>query len=109
MLSLYTRTKAQCYNIVNHLERYWAELKDECMHPYRFMSLGTVQLAVEFKRLEHIFLRPHSNLNKKTPAEFLGIKIPKSITRNENEKWQSILKFAYTVNMMEKCGDLSNF
>lgn len=108
-VELYTRTKAQCYNIVNHIERYWSEIKDECMHPYRFMSLGTVQLAVEFKRLEHIFLRPHSNLKEKTPAEFLGIKIPKSITRNKNEKWQRILKFAYTVIMMEKYGDLSKF
>lgn len=103
-VELYTRTKAQCYNIVNHVERYWDELKDECMRPYRFMSLGTVELAVELKRLEHIFLRPHTNLCNKTPAEFLGVKIPKSITRNENEKWQRMLKFAYTVNMMERWG-----
>jgi hypothetical protein len=73
------------------------------------MSLGTARLAVEFKRLEHIFLRPHLNLDKKTPAEFMSIKIPKSITRDENEKWQRILKFAYTAIMMEKCGDLSKF
>jgi hypothetical protein len=108
-VELYTRTKAQCYNIVNHVERYWDELKDECMHPYRFMSLGTARLAVEFKRLEHIFLRPHLSLDKKTPAEFMSIRIPKSITRDENEKWQRFLKFAYTVIMMEKCADLRKF
>ena len=76
------------------------------MHPYRFMSLKTVQLAVEFKRIEHIFIRPHSELNKKTPAESLGIKIPRSIIQNENEKWQRMLKLAYTTIMLEKCGDL---
>jgi hypothetical protein len=105
-VELYSRTKAQCYNIVNILERYWLELKDECMHPYRFMSPSTARLAVEFKRLEHIFIRPHSDLNKKTPAEFLGIKIPRSIIQNENEKWQRILKLAYTTVMLEKFGDL---
>jgi len=105
-VNLYSRTKAQCYNIVNHLERYWLEIKEECLHPYRFMSLRTVRLAVEFKRLEHIFFRLHSELNKKTPAEFLGIKIPRSIIQNENEKWQRMLKLAYTTVMLEKCGDL---
>ena len=108
-VELYTKTKNQEYNVVNIMERYWNELKDECIHPYRFMSLGTVQLAVEIKRLEHIFLRPHRSLEEKTPAEFLGIKIPRAITRNRNEKWQRLLKFAYVINTMEKSGDLSTF
>jgi hypothetical protein len=108
-VELYSRTKKQCYNIVNILERYWHELKDECMHPYRFMSLGTVQLAVEFKRLEHVFLRPHSTLKGMTPAQFLGIKIPRSIIQNKSEKWRRLLKLAHNTIMMEKCPDLRKF
>ena len=108
-VELYSRTKKQCYNIVNILERYWHELKDESMPPYRFMSLGTVQLAVEFKRLEHVFLRPHSSLKGMTPAQFLGIKIPMSIIQNKSEKWRRLLKLAHNTIMMEKCPDLRKF
>jgi len=108
-VELFTRTKKQCYNIVNHLERFWGELKLECLHPYRFQSLATVQLAVEFKRLEHVFLRPHSDLKGMTPAQFLGIRIPRSIIQNKSEKWRRLLKLAYHTIMMEKCADLRKF
>lgn len=108
-VELYSRTKAQCYNIVNHQERYWMEIKDECLRPYRFMSLRTLSLGVEFKRFQHIYLRPHLSLGGKTPAEHIGILLPKSITRNVGEKWQRLLEFAYKVIMLEKCGDLRDF
>jgi hypothetical protein len=106
---LYTKTKAEYYAIVAHLERLWDEFKDESLLPYRFMSLRTVRLAVDFKRLEHFFVRPHTSLNENTPAEFLGICIPRSITRDENEKWQKLLKLAHRIIRMEKLGDLPDF
>ena len=106
-VQFYTRTKAQEYNIVNHIERYWRELKYECMKPYRFRSLETVQLAEELRRFHHIFFRPHSNLGGKTPAEHMGLKIP--ISHDPNKKWQLFLKNAYNVIAMEKDADLSKF
>ena len=108
-VELFTRTKKQCYNIVNYLEHCWGEFKLECLHPYRVQTLATVQLAVEFKRLEHIFLRPHTSLKGVTPAQFLGIRIPGSTIKNKSEKWRRLLKLAYNTIMMEKCGDLRKF
>lgn len=102
-VELFSRTKRQYYGIVNNIERFWGELKSECLHPYRFRSLRTLSLAVELKGLEHFFLRPHSQLKGRTPAEFLKIKIPRSILQsNKNEKWLRLLRLAYQMIMIEK-------
>lgn len=101
-VELFSRTKKQYYGIVNHIERYWQELKNECLHPYRFKSLTTVSLAVELKGLQHFFLRPHSKLKGMTPAEFLKIKIPRSIVESKDEKWQKLLTLAYQSLMIEE-------
>jgi transposase-like protein len=103
---LYTRTKAQEYNVIEFIERYWEELQDDCMSPYRFRSLETSRLAVELKRLDYIFLRPNSSLNGITPAAFIGIKIPGSIVTDQHKKWQKLLELANRVVAMEKSVDL---
>jgi hypothetical protein len=110
---LYTRTKAQEFYVIQNVERYWEELQEDCLRPFRFRSLETTRLAVDLKRFDYIFLRPNSspnsNLNGMTPAEFIGIKIPRSIISDRHKKWQKLLKLAYRVVIFEKSADLGKF
>jgi len=99
---LISKTKTQYYGIVNHIERVWAEFKSECLHPHRFRSLNTLRYAVELKRLQHNLLRRHTSLNGSTPAECLGIRIPRSVVESKEEKWQKLLKLAYQMVTIEK-------
>jgi len=101
-VKLISKTKKQNFGIVNYLERVWAEFKSECLHRYRFRSFNTLPYAVELKRLEHNLLRPHMSLNGLTPADCLKIRIPRSIVESREGKWQSLLKLAYRMVMIEK-------
>jgi len=101
-VKLISRTKNQYYGIVNYLERAWGEFKTECLHKYRFRSFNTLPYAVELKRLQHNLLRPHTSLNGLTPAEYLKIRIPRSIVESKEEKWQKLLKLAYQMVTIEK-------
>jgi len=101
-VKLISRTKNQDYGIVNFIESFWGKFKDEFLHKYRFRSFDTLSYGVELKRHEYIWLRPHTSLNKRTPAEFLQIRIPKSILRGKKGKWQKLLRFAHRIVMIEK-------
>ena len=101
-VELISRTKKQDYSIVNLIESFWGRLKSEFLHKYRFRSFGTLSYGVELKRHEYIWFRPHTGLNGRTPAEFLQIRIPKSILKGKGGKWQKFLRFAHRIVMIEK-------
>jgi len=101
-VKLTSRTKKQDYAIVNHIESFWGKLKTEFLHDYRFRSFDTLSYGVELKRHEYIWLRPHTGLNGRTPAEFLQIRIPKSILKGKGGKWQEFLRFAHRMVMIEE-------
>lgn len=101
-VKLISRTKKQDYGVVNLIESFWGKFKSEFLHEYRFRSFDTLSYGVELKRHEYIWLRPHTGLNGRTPAEFLQIRIPKSILKGKGGKWQEFLRFAHRMVMIEK-------
>jgi hypothetical protein len=101
-VKLISRTKRQDYGIINLIESFWGKFKSEFLHDYRFRSFDTLSYGVELKRHEYIWLRPHMGLNGRTPAEFLQIRIPKSILKGKGGKWQKFLRFAHRIVMIEK-------
>jgi len=100
-VKLISKTKREDFGIVNYIEALWREFKTECLHEGRFRSFNTLQHVVELKRLEHNLLRPHTSLDGLTPAEFLGIKIPRSIVESREGKWGKLLKLAHTMVKIE--------
>jgi putative transposase len=54
-----------------YVESFNGSFRDECLNAHWFLSLKDAKDKIEIWRKDYNEYRPHSSLNKLTPAEFI--------------------------------------
>jgi putative transposase len=53
------------------IESFNGKLRDECLNAHWFLKIADAQRQIEEWRIEYNEVRPHKNLGRRTPAEFI--------------------------------------
>ena len=95
-VNLLVRSKKEDISWINYIERMNGTMRNGPLKKrFCFRSVDLLEASAELTRIQYNFLRKHSSLNGRTPAQVAGITIP---FRN----WEDLIEYAYFLSWYVK-------